>query len=117
MTKPLYPAAKLAPNYGDEWDEHQDERLRDCALGGLSRKEAALLLGRTVTAIKGRSQALGLRFTRDTYGGSLRPYDIRLPNEARAEMEERDNRMVQALALAIYRGEHLTTEQRNAAAA
>lgn len=105
--KPINPSPKLAPNYGDGWDDFQDERLRNCAAGGLSRKEAAVLLGRTVLAIKGRAQALGLRFTRDTYGGLIRPYDIALPAENRNRLEDSSDRLVKAVALSIYRGEHL----------
>ena len=107
MTKPINPSPKLSPAYGDAWNDEQDERLRVLALSGLSRKEAAELMGRTFMAIKGRSQALGLRFTRDTYGGFIRPYDIALPAENRARLEDSDRRMIRAVALAISRGEHL----------
>ena len=108
MTKPLFPSAPLSPNYGEGWDDLQDERLRDCAAGGLSRKEAGLLLGRTETAIKGRAQALGLRFLRDTYGGLVRPYDIQLPQENRNRLEDSNHRLLFALAKAISRGDHLS---------
>jgi hypothetical protein len=64
-------------------------------------------MGRTFMAIKGRSQALGLRFTRDTYGGFIRPYDIALPQENRNRLEDSSDRLVRAIALSIYRGEHL----------
>lgn len=107
MTKPINPSPKLSPAYGDAWDDEQDERLRVCAMSGLSRKETADLMGRTFMAIKGRSQALGLRFTRDNYGGLARPYDIALPNELRHKLEDSNKRMVRALALAISRGDHL----------
>jgi len=107
MTAPINPARKLAPNYGDGWDHEQDERLRVLAFSGFSRKEAADLLGRTHMAIKGRSQALGLHFRRDTYGGFLRPYDIALPQENRSRLEESSRRLVRAVAGAIQRGENL----------
>lgn len=107
MTKPINPSPKLSPSYGDAWDDEQDERLRILALSGLSRKEAADVMGRTFMAIKGRSQALGLRFTRDTYGGLIRPYDIALPQENRNRLEDSSKRLVRAVAGAIHRGEHL----------
>lgn len=105
--KPQIPPRKLAPNYGDGWDDEQDERLRVLALSGFSRKEAADLMGRTHMAIKGRSQALGLHFRRDTYGGFLRPYDIALPQENRSRLGESSRRLVRAVAGAIQRGENL----------
>jgi hypothetical protein len=107
MTAPINPARKLSPAYGEIWDDEQDERLRVLALSGFSRKEAADLMGRTHMAIKGRSQALGLRFTRDTYGGFLRPYDIALPQENRSRLEDSSKRLVRAVAGAIQRGENL----------
>jgi len=107
MTKPINSSRKLSPAYGDAWDDEQDERLRVLALSGFSRKEAADLMGRTFMAIKGRSQALGLRFTRDTYGGFIRPYDIALPQENRTRLEDSSRRLVRAVAGAIQRGEHL----------
>ena len=107
MTTPINPARKLSPAHGETWDDEQDERLRVLALSGFSRKEAADLMGRTHIAIKGRSQALGLRFTRDTYGGFLRPYDIALPQENRSRLEESSRRLVRAVAGAIQRGENL----------
>lgn len=107
MTRPINPSAKLAPNYGEGWDDEQDSILRDYAARGFSRKEAGDLMGRTFMAIKGRSQALGLRFTRDTYGGFIRPYDIALPQENRNRLEDSSARLVRAVAMAIYRGEHL----------
>jgi hypothetical protein len=107
MTAPINPARKLLPAYGETWDDEQDERLRVLALSGFSRKEAADLMGRTFMAIKGRSQALGLRFTRDIYGGFLRPYDIALPQENRSRLEDSSRRLVRAVAGAIQRGENL----------
>ena len=107
MTAPINPARKLLPAYGEAWDDEQDERLRVLAFSGFSRKEAADLLGRTHMAIKGRSQALGLHFRRDTYGGFLRPYDIALPQENRSRLEESSRRLVRAVAGAIQRGENL----------
>lgn len=107
MPKSISPSQKLAPNFGEGWNAEQDERLRVLALSGVSRKEAAHIMGRTFMAIKGRSQALGLRFTRDTYGGFVRPYDIALPQENRNRLEDSSARLVRAVAMAIYRGEHL----------
>jgi len=105
--KPINPSPKLSPNYGDAWDDEKDDLLRDYAARGYSRKEAAEAMGRTFLAIKGRSQALGLRFTRDSDGGLVRPYDIALPQENRNRLEDSSARLVKALAVAIYRGEHL----------
>lgn len=108
--KPQNPPPKLAPNYGDGWDDVQDQRLRDCAAGGWSRKEAAALMGRTPLAIKGRAQALNLRFIRDSYGRLVRPYDNQAFQEGRAAFEAADRRMVRALAEAFQRGDHLPCE-------
>lgn len=105
--KPQNPSPKLAPNYGEGWDDEQDERLRVLALNGYSRKEAAGIMGRTFMSIKGRSQTLGLRFTRDNYGGLIRPYDIALPAEDRKRLEDSSARLVKAVAMSIYRGDHL----------
>ncbi len=107
MTKPINPSAKLAPKYGEQWDAEQDERLRAMALSGVSRREAAELLGRTYMAIRGRSQALGLRFIRDSYGGLVRPYDVVTPSAYRDRLEDSNRRMLRALALAIHNGQHL----------
>jgi len=82
--------------------------LRSMAMSGLSRREAAEILGRTYMAIRGRSQALGLRFMRDTYGGLVRPYDIALPQENRGRLEDSSERLVRAVARSISRGEHLS---------
>ena len=110
--KPHNPSPKLAPHYGDGWNDEQDERLRVMALTGYSRKEAASLMGRSPMSIKGRSQALGLRFTRDSYGGLIRPYDIALPFEDRKRLEDSSARLVKAVALSIHRGEHLPRADR-----
>ena len=107
MTNPLNPSPKLAPNYGEGWDAEQDDALASLAARGFSRKEAAVRMGRTYMAIKGRSQALGLRFIRDTDAAPLRAYDSHAFQEMRATMEASDRRMVRALAEAIYRGDHL----------
>ena len=105
--KPINPSPKLAPNYGEGWDTEQDDTLTSLAARGFSRKEAAVRMGRTYMAIKGRSQALGLRFLRDTDAALLRAYDIQSFKENRATMEASDRRMIRALAEAIYRGDHL----------
>lgn len=107
MTKPINPSPKLSPAFGEPWDNNQDDILRGYAAGGFSRREAAVRMGRTFMSIKGRSQALGLRFLRDTDSALLRGYDNQAFQEKRAVMEASDRRMVRALAEAIYRGDHL----------
>jgi len=108
MTKPINPSPKLAPNFGEGWNEEHDETLASLAARGFSRKEAAVRMGRTFMAIKGRSQVLGLRFLRDSDAGLLRTYDSHAFQEKRGVMEASDRRMVRALAEAIYRGDHLS---------
>lgn len=94
-------------SYGEAWDDEKDRQLTKYAFEGYSRAEIAKITGRTPDAIKKRGQRLNLRFTRDTYGGSYRPQTDRTLFEGRKEQEERDRTFIRALAVAIYRGDHL----------
>jgi hypothetical protein len=87
------------------WDDEQDEALRDLAKH-YSRKEIAQRMHRTPMGVQSRCKALGIRLIRDE--PSIRRQYDRCHVERRALQEEDDRRFVRALALAIYRGDHLS---------
>jgi hypothetical protein len=91
--------------YGEPWTEDTMSEVRALALQGLSRREVGLRIGRTADSVGKMGTALGIRFARDVYGGQRGPEQPFA--EKRAEMVERDRRMIRALALAIYNGDHL----------
>lgn len=101
------PVTTLAPFCNKPWLEDDDIALKEYAEQGRSRKEIAVLTGRTVTAVKGRCQALGIHLRRDTYGGfAPRPYE-RMQVDYRSSQEARDRRFIRAIASSMKRGEHL----------
>jgi hypothetical protein len=98
-------AANPVFSYGEPWSDGQKEAVRDLALQGLSRSEIGLRIGRTRDSVSKVGTELGVRFARDSYGGTRGP--DRAYSEDRKELEERSKRLVRAVAGAIYRGEHL----------
>lgn len=91
------------------WDEDHDTVLIDLSRY-YSRKEIAERMGRTPMGIQARCQKLGIRLIRDDMSRK-REYEP-CAYEKRAQQEENDRRFVRALALAIYRGEHLPSVAR-----
>lgn len=89
------------------WGPEAEEELRQLAYSGMSRTEIGERLGRTKQAIGKQCCRMGLKLPRDTYGGSYKTTYDAVPWEERKTQEERDRRMIRALAEAIYRGEHL----------
>lgn len=90
---------------GLPWGEESIAELRQLAEEGLSRREAGIRIGRTTESVRKAGNEFGVRFRRDTYGGTCGPEQMH--HDKRAEMVENDRRMIRALALAIYRGDHL----------
>lgn len=90
---------------GQPWGEESVTELKQLAEAGLSRREIGVRVGRTTESVRKAGDDHGVRFRRDTYGGARGPEQI--PHDKRAEMVERDRRMIRALAEAIYRGDHL----------
>lgn len=91
---------------GLPWGEESIAELKALADSGLSRREIGLRVGRTTEAIRKAGNDHGVRFRRDTYGGTARGPE-QMHHDRRAELVERDRRMIRALAEAIYRGDHL----------
>jgi hypothetical protein len=90
---------------GLPWCEESVAELKQLAELGLSRREIGLRVGRTTESVRKAGNDHGVRFRRDAYGGTQGPEQM--PYDKRAEMVECDRRMIRALAMAIYRGEHL----------
>lgn len=100
---------------GLPWGEDAVAEIKRLADQGLSRREIGLRVGRSTESIRKAGNDHGIRFRRDTFGGSRGPEQI--PHDKRSEMIERDRRMVRALAEAIYRGDHLSKRGQDAPAA
>jgi len=94
-------------SYGEPWDDERDQQLLGLVRSGHTRAEIAAITGRTKEAIKARGQLLNLRFTRDTFGGTHKTTYDRPTYEGRKEQESRDRSFIRALAVAMYRGDHL----------
>jgi hypothetical protein len=91
---------------GLPWSGDAISELRALADCGLSRREVGIRIGRSTESVRKAGNEYGVRFRRDTYGGTRGPEQM--PHDKRAEMIERDRRMIRALAEAIYRGDHLS---------
>lgn len=94
-------------SHGEPWTEEKDRELTEFARMSYSRAQISKMTGRSIDAITTRATLLGVRFTRDTYGGSHKASYDRPTYEKRKEQEERDRGFIRALAAAIYRGDHL----------
>lgn len=104
MTRPINPSRAISANYCQPWSEEDKEALRGY-VRWMTRAEIGRALGRTPLSVQGQCKKLGLRLIRDDLG--MRRHYEKPHVEGRKAAEENDTRFVRALALAIYRGEHL----------
>ena len=94
-------------SHGEPWTDQKDRELTEFARMSYSRAQISKMTGRSIDAITTRATLLGVRFTRDTYGGSHKASYDRPAYEKRKEQERRDRDFIRALAVAMYRGDHL----------